>query len=162
METRIKNYFIKKYTSGTKHSRLPIFEKISIPERTFTLDELFIIAGIILLHEYSDNGSLTKFNIETKSISKIRRDYEFDVYFIELVISEEDFKNEKLITISRELRNYLKSIQYDEKFSSQIFIIEKVTIFQELADKHLISKLLLTEICTSEKIKEIMFYLIDF
>ena len=169
MDQRLRTYFNEHYATTVWWNRLPSMNKLEIPERKFTNNELFIIIAIILLHDYEeperkkDGGCYkTTYDIEHKSECIVERNYEFNEYRIKLVIDEDDFKNEKLIEIANELYNYFRNWRIGEKYHSDYRITEiKYKKDDEGFDEENDKDSLLFDIVSIKNIHGLLIYLID-
>lgn len=124
LSPKIKAYFAEEFKSHSHPvwSSKPLIEKFDIPDREYTIEELYIIALIILFYDYtelindkskrfSDEEDRSSYDLPCKSRCKIAKNIEFDFYIISLSIFEEDLENEKMKEMGLKLREYLRAIQ---------------------------------------------------
>lgn len=160
LSPKIKAYFAEEFKSHSYSvwSSKPLIEKFDIPDREYTIEELYIIALIILFYDYtelindkskrfSDEEDRSSYDLPCKSRCKIAKNIEFDFYIISLSIFEEDLENEKMKEMGLKLREYLRAIQNGTfKNKSEILGISDISKLKNIEN--------VESIKNSESIKE--------
>ena len=174
LEKRLRAYF-KSFFSLTP-TRGPIIDRLELPDIEYSLNELFIIAVIILLHDYEedhrkqvydithDSKCLISLDSEQPSLhSELRGERrERNCYRVSLTVDSRDFESKLLIEIANTLRGYVSSKQTG-RLAFDSFIIMR---FETRMDSHSSSKCTtrafeLYDVCSIMKLRNLLFHLLE-
>lgn len=146
MEERLREYFSSdKSITRRNSSWTTSIDKLEVPDIRFYDDELYITILIILLYEHKETfdeviTSYYCYDFNHKSKCSITFDRYNDIAHVELIIDADDFKNNEIRTMARDLEKLFLAKQTHRYYKSSYMLkkvdsegkIEEVNLFDAL------------------------------
>lgn len=151
MEERLRNYFSSdKSITRRNSSWTTSIDKLEVPDIRFYGDELYITILIILLHEHKETfdeviTSYYRYDFNHKSKCSITFDRCDDIAHVKLIIDADDFKNNEIRMMARDLEKLFLAKQTHKYYKSSYMLkkidsegkIEEVNLFDALTVQNL-------------------------
>lgn len=146
MEERLRAYFSSDKSIARRNSSWTVsIDKLEVPDIRFHDDELYITILIILLHEHKETfdeviTSYYRYEFNHKSKCSITFDRYNDIAHVELIIDADDFKNNEIRMMARDLEKLFLAKQTHRYYKSSYMLkkidsegkIEEVNLFDAL------------------------------
>lgn len=146
MEERLREYFSSDKSISRRNSAWTTsIDKLEVPDIRFNDDELYITILIILLHEHKETfdeveTSYYRYDFNHKSKCSITFDRYNDIAHVELIIDADDFKNNEIRMMARDLEKLFLAKQTHRYYKSSYMLkkvdsegnIEEVNLFDAL------------------------------
>ena len=130
MEERLRNYFSsdKSITRRNSFWKTSI-DKLEVPDGIFNIDMLNITILIILLHEHKETFDEVEtgyhYDFDHKSKCSITFDRYNDIAHVELIIDPDDFRNNEIRKMARDLEKLFLAKQ-TRKYYKSSYILKKI------------------------------------
>lgn len=145
MEERLREYFSSDKSITRRNSTWTTsIDKLEVPDIRFYDDELYITILIILLHEHKETfdevESSYHYDFNHKSKCLITFDRYNDIAHVELIIDADDFRNNEIRMMARDLEKLFLAKQTHTYYKSSYMLkkidsegnIEEVNLFDAL------------------------------